>query len=64
MNADQMINMLSGGTESEESDSQCTMESETVSDRLRRYASSDLCEVSGPEEWTAMHYPENSPVGE
>ena len=62
--ADQMINMLSGGTEDEVSDSPCTLESEAVSERFHMYLSSELCEVSDPEEWTALHYRENSPVPE
>ena len=62
--ADQMINMLSGGAENAESESPCTMDSETPSERLQRYIHSDLCEVSDPEEWTALHYRESAPVEE
>ena len=47
-----------------ESESPQTMESETPSERIQRYNNSELCEVSDPEEWTALHYPESAPVDE
>ena len=56
-----MISMLSGGDGSEDSDSVRVVESETLSERLQRYLRSELCEVSDQEEWTALHYREDSP---
>ena len=48
---DQIINMLSGeNAEESDAESDQTMQPETPSERLQRYLSSEICEVSDPEE--------------
>ena len=53
--ADAMIRMLSAeNPEEETSESDAAME--TQSERARRYGSSELCEVSDPDEWMLYHH--------
>ena len=56
--ADQMISMLEGADENmeEEDGSDSDEEMETRSERARRYLSSEMCEVSDPEEWMVYHH--------
>eukprot|EP00435_Cladocopium_sp_Y103_P048243 s97_g14.t1 len=47
--------------EEEGSDADESMESETASQRLRRYLRSEMCEVSDPDEWCVLHYGAHTP---
>ena len=61
--ADAMINMLASNgsngqeaAEEEEMETDSDFEMETQSERARRYISSEMCEVSDPEEWMVYHH--------
>jgi hypothetical protein len=58
-----MINMLASNgsngqeaAEEEEMETDSDFEMETQSERARRYISSEMCEVSDPEEWMVYHH--------
>ena len=61
--ADAMINMLASNgsngqeaAEEEQMETDSDVEMETQSERARRYISSEMCEVSDPEEWMVYHH--------
>ena len=62
-------NILSGENAEEDSSGELVSQMrlwtmETAFERLQRYLSSELCEVSDPEEWSVLHYGLGSPVSE
>ena len=55
--ADAMINMFAGAENAEEEErTESDVEMETQSEKMRRYLSSEMCEVSDPEEWMVYHH--------
>ena len=61
--ADAMINMLASNgsngqeaAEGEQMETDSDVGMETESERARRYMSSEMCEVSDPEEWMVYHH--------
>ena len=52
-----MISMFTGAENAEEEEqSESDVEMETQSERMRRYLSSEMCEISDPEEWMVYHH--------
>ena len=55
--ADARISMFTGAENAEEEEpSESDVEMETQSERMRRYLSSEMCEISDPEEWMVYHH--------
>ena len=60
---DEIINMFSGeNAEESDAESDQTMQPETPSERSQPYLSSEICEVSDPEESPVLHDGGNSPA--
>ena len=55
--ADAMISMFTGADNAEEEEqSESDVDMETQSERMRRYLSSEMCEISDPEGWMVYHH--------